>query len=327
MTDFKVMTWNVENLFRVGNPAGPKTKKEYQAKLDSLAHVILELDPHVLAVQEVGTEAAFADLLLVLKGRYPHTRLSLHPDPRGIRVGFLSKLVIEASEDIVAFPASGLPNVPGVDGKGNLISVTTFGRGALRIQVSPQPDFGVQLITAHLKSKLLTFPGGRVNPRNEGERARVAGLSLLKRAAEAVALRVVANQLLEDNTTERLLLLGDLNDVTEAATTQLLQGPPGSEIGTAGFQRRDRGDDARLFNLAPLIPEGRRYSRVFRGQGELIDHIFASQEFFPGHPRRLPQVDSHVNFSNVVSSITENFNERLGKPGSDHAPVTALFDL
>jgi endonuclease/exonuclease/phosphatase family metal-dependent hydrolase len=327
MTTFKVMTWNIENLYRVGNPAGPKTKEEYAAKLESLAHVILELDADVLAVQEVGQEAAFDDLLALLKDRYPHTRLSLHPDPRGIRVGFLSKLVIEASEDLVDFPAGGLPAVPGVDGRGNLISVTTFGRGALRIQVSPQPDFAVQLFTAHLKSKLLTFPGGRTTPRSESERARIAGISLLKRAAEATALRVLVNQVIEGNATERLLLLGDLNDVPEAATTQLLQGPPGSEIGTAGFQRRDRGDDARLFNLGPLISEARRYSRVYRDKGELIDHIFASQEFFPGQPRRLPEVDSHVNFTDVAESITENFNERRGKPGSDHAPVTAIFDL
>jgi predicted extracellular nuclease len=327
MTTFKVMTWNVENLFRVGNPAGPKTKKEYAAKLESLAHVILELDADVLAVQEVGQEAAFDDLLALLKDRYPYTRLSLHPDPRGIRVGFLSKLVIEASEDLVDFPIGGLPSVPGVDGKGNLISVTTFGRGALRIQVSPKPDFAVQVFTAHLKSKLLTFPGGRTTPRSESERARVAGISLLKRAAEATALRVLVNQVIESNANERLLLLGDLNDVPEAATTQLLQGPPGSEIGTAGFQRRDLGDDARLFNLAPLISEARRYSRVYRDKGELIDHIFASQEFFPGQPRRLPEVDSHVNFTDVAESITENFNERRGEPGSDHAPVTAIFDL
>lgn len=327
MTAFKVMTWNVENLFRPGNPAGPKTQGEYLTKLTSLAHVISELDPDVLALQEVGQEAAFEDLVVLLNDRYPHRRLSQHPDPRGIRVGFLSKLLIETSEDMVDFPAAGLPAVPGVDGQGNLITVTSLGRGALRIKVSLDPDFSFHLITTHLKSKLLTFPGGRVTPRNESERARVGGIALLKRGAEAVALRVWVNELIEQNATERVLLLGDLNDVPEAATTQLLQGPPGSEIGTAGFQRRDKGDDARLFNLAALIPEGRRYSRVFRDQGELIDHIFASQEFFPGQPRRLPSVDSHVDFADVAESITENVSERRGKPGSDHAPVTAVFDL
>ena len=225
------------------------------------------------------------------------------------------------------FPAAGLPSVPGVDGAGKLVEVTRMGRGALRIQVSPTAGFAVQLIATHLKSKLLTFPGGRVSPKNEDERARVGGIALLKRAAEAVALRVRADQLIEANSTERLLLLGDLNDVPEAATTQILQGPPGSELGTPAFERRDAGDDARLFNLAPLLPEGHRYSRMFRGQGERNDHIFASQEFFPGQPRRLPVVDSHVDLPQVAGSIDENFNARRGQPGSDHAPVTAIFEL
>jgi hypothetical protein len=33
----------------------------------------------------------------------------------------------------------------------------------------------VRLITTHLKSKLLTFPGGRYIPHDEGERARYVG--------------------------------------------------------------------------------------------------------------------------------------------------------
>lgn len=76
-------------------------------------------------------------------------------------------------------------------------------------------------------------------------------------------------------------VLGDLNDVPEAQTTQLLLGPPGSEIGTLGFDRPDKGDDVRLFNLAPLIPEERCFSRVHRGSGELLDQILVSEEMVP----------------------------------------------
>ena len=71
-----------------------------------------------------------------------------------------------------------------------------------------------------------------------------------------------------------VVVLGDLNDVPEAATTQILHGPPGSEIGTAGFDRPDQGDRQRLWNLAARIPADQRYSRIYRGRGELIDHIW-----------------------------------------------------
>jgi endonuclease/exonuclease/phosphatase family metal-dependent hydrolase len=121
MTTFKIMTWNLENLYRAGSEFGPDTQLEYEKKLDTLAEVILKLDPDVLAVQEVGNPNAFDDLVSRLGGRYPHRQLSTNPDPRGIRVGFLSKLEIEDSDEVVNFPLSGLPNVPKIDQDRNLV--------------------------------------------------------------------------------------------------------------------------------------------------------------------------------------------------------------
>lgn len=331
MTTFKVMTLNLENLFRSAAANGSNDLAVYEKKLDSLAQVIGDLDPDVLAVQEVGGSEPFADLGAALQGQYPYQQLSTHPDRRGIRVGFLSKLEIATSDEIVQFPEEGIPAVPSLDAEGNFDQSTRLSRGALRIQVQPQRDFPVYLVTAHLKSKLLTFPTpsgkARFSPRNESERAQVAGIALLQRTAEAVALRIWANDLLSREPKAALILLGDLNDVTDAATTQILQGPPGSEIGTRGFNTVDAGDKARLFNLAPLIPEERRFSRISKGNRELIDHIFVSEELLLGEPRQVPMVDSHVDSLGGLPSINENPIERREKPSSDHAPVTATFEL
>ena len=73
------------------------------------------------------------------------------------------------------------------------------------------------------------------------------------------------------------MVMGDLNDEVEAATTQILDGPPGSEISTTGFDHPDKRDTERLWNLAPRIPAAQRFSRIYRGRKELIDHIFVSQ--------------------------------------------------
>ncbi|NEQ23321.1 MAG: hypothetical protein F6K28_30045 [Microcoleus sp. SIO2G3] len=327
MSAFKVMTWNVENLFRPGGDSGPKTDEAFAKKLSSLAEVILKLDPDVLALQEVGGEAPLADLADALEGRYSHSKLSEHPDRRGIRVGFLSKLAIELSDEVVTFPATGLPAVPGIDEKGSLVEATRMSRGALRIVVKPTPDLSVHLIVGHLKSKLLSFPGRRFDTNDENERARIAGIALLQRTAESVALRVKANEILQQQPKDGLIVLGDLNDVTDAATTQILQGPSGSEIGTRGFNSPDKGDDARLFNLAPLIASERRFSRIHKGNPELIDHILISEQLLPGQPRRLPTVDSHVDLVGALPSIGDDPKERQGKPSSDHAPVTAAFEL
>jgi len=48
-----------------------------------------------------------------------------------------------------------------------------MGRGAVAITVMSDAGDPVQLVTTHLKSKLLTFPHGRFEPRDEDERARL----------------------------------------------------------------------------------------------------------------------------------------------------------
>ena len=113
-------------------------------------------------------------------------------------------------------------------------------------------------------------------------------------------------------------VLGDLNDEPTAATTQLLLGPPGSEIGTPGFERRDRGDASRLWNLAPFIPEERRFTRRYRGRGELIDHILVSHALV----RTVVRADT----VGEPPSVGDDPELRLDEPASDHALLLAEFE-
>nr|WP_314247167.1 hypothetical protein [Streptomyces sp. DSM 40907] len=114
--------------------------------------------------------------------------------------------------------------------------------------------------------------------------------------------------------------MGDLNDEFKAATTQILYGPPGSQIGTGGFQDSDLGDPRQLWNLAPRVLEQGGFSRVFEGQKELIDHILVSQALLPRleraftGPQTLPTVDGAHPAAPHVSP-------------SDHAPVLAVLDF
>lgn len=314
-TQISVMTWNLENLFRPDQGATAEAQAIYQQKLQNLAATITRLAPDVLAVQEVGGQTALDDLQAALPGVYPHTRLAPTGDSRGIHVGFLSKLPLTHVEEIVAFPAI-LPSVPGPDNQ----PVTRMSRGALRVTVEPVANFPIHIVTAHLKSKLLTFPrsngGTSFTPRNEGERAQFAAFALLRRTGEAVALRAYTNSLTVKST-DAVILLGDMNDVPEAATSQILVGPPDDRRHTP-----DKGDDARLFNLEDEIPAARRFSRIFQGTGELIDHIYVSVEL---RRERLVKVDSHVD--GHIPSISTDPNARKEATGSDHAPVIATFQV
>jgi len=68
--------------------------------------VIAEIEPDVLAVQEVGDPEAIEDLRERLDGDW-HTEtseLSEFSDARGIRVGFLSRLALIEVEQVHEFP-------------------------------------------------------------------------------------------------------------------------------------------------------------------------------------------------------------------------------
>jgi len=75
------------------------------------------------------------------------------------------------------------------------------------------------------------------------------------------------------------VVAGDLKDEPQAATTQILQGPPGSEADNGGFDQPHAGDPQRLGNTAPFIADGKRWSHLYRGQGEPIDHVLCPHIF------------------------------------------------
>jgi endonuclease/exonuclease/phosphatase family metal-dependent hydrolase len=308
-----VATWNLENLYRPGGSFGPRTQEAYDAKLAALAKTVALVEPDVLAVQEVGDPEALDDLVGLLGGVW-HTRLSAFPDSRGIRVGVLSRLPVTESADILRLP----DKLPPFRADDSPAVTTRMGRGALHVRVRSATGRLLDVVTCHLKSKLLTFPGGRFFPRDEGERARYGAYALYRRAAEATTIRTYANEALDGHGEDRAMVVcGDLNDETDAATTQLMLGPGGSEIGTGGEGRPDKGDAWRLWNLAPLIPADRRFSRVERGHPELIDHILVSRAI-------LPLVEDVTSFVvDPLPSVDGNPTSRRDATDSDHAPVVA----
>src|SRR5262249_57597643 len=218
---FKVMTWNVENLFRPGSADGPTGDSVYREKIQGLAATINAQAPDALSVQEVGDPDALDDLVALLDGNW-HTRVSNHPDKRHIRVAWLTKRPITDDVDIVDFPDHLQPIQ--VDDDGDTIS--EMGRGAVAVTTTTTDGKPIRLVTTHLKSKLLSFPGNRFQPHDEGERARYATYALDRRAAEAAALRVWVTSALDEADHPPLILTGDLNDTTQPPTTQLPFSPP-----------------------------------------------------------------------------------------------------
>jgi endonuclease/exonuclease/phosphatase family metal-dependent hydrolase len=219
------------------------------------------------------------------------------------------------------------------------------GRGALETTTDVH-GIPVTVLTAHFKSKLISYPrqqgvveGPQFAPNDEGERLRYAGYAVYLRTAEAMTIRARLDRLLDNPDDPRdglgrstaVVFCGDLNDEAESASTQIIQGPTGSEIDLrpgSGFRQSDRGDGYRMWNLAPLLPaqpDGTPpFTRVFKGRGELIDHVFASHRLV--NPQRLLTVHT-VQTAESLPSVDKIPTGRRNEPGSDHAAVVATFDL
>jgi predicted extracellular nuclease len=301
MVELTVMCWNVQNLFPVGHLAGPATDQDYADKVGALAAVIDAVGPDVLALQEVGPSEVLTDLAAACT-----TPLAYHmvgtPDLRGIRVALMSSRRLSNRTDIATFPAGVLgvqSRDVGFDDPATIDNEAVSGRLGRSVLAATVrvADESVTVMVAHLKSKLISYTrppgvtGSQFAPNDEGERHRHAGYALYRRTAEAMACRDALNQVLTvdgDAAGEGVgagrdrgvVFCGDLNDEPFAATTQIIHGPGGSEIDLtagSGFTTADRGDGYRMWNLHPLLPAtGPQYTRIYRGRGELIDHVFAS---------------------------------------------------
>ena len=342
------MTWNVQNLLPVTHPDGPATAAAYEAKIAGLAAVIDAVAPDVLAVQEVGGDDELADLADACATDLSQRAVAT-ADDRGIRVALLSARPLSRVRDRTAFPVGVRPvqardvvfDDPGT--AADEASLSSCGRGVLSATVTID-GADLTITVCHLKSKLITYArqpglvgGSEFAPNDEGERLRYAGYALARRAAEAMTVRDVLDEWLTppgeatghgDGTGRETAIVccGDLNDEPAAATTQIVQGPGGSEIDLragSGFTTPDRGDGWRLWNLAPLLPtEPAPATRIYRGRGELIDHVFASRRLVG--PDRLPTV--RLETATPLPSMTDVPAFAPPAP-SDHAAVVATFSL
>ncbi len=131
MAAFKVMTWNVENLFRPKVGSGPTAQAAYDAKLAGLAATISAQAPDALALQEIGQPEALEDLVKLV-GPW-NTAISAHPDGRGIRVAWASAHLLGDPQNVADFPEHLLPVQTDDVGK----TQAEMGRGAVAVTIEP----------------------------------------------------------------------------------------------------------------------------------------------------------------------------------------------
>lgn len=113
-----------------------------------------------------------------------------------------------------------------------------------------------------------------------------------KRLAEAQRTRAIADQLASENPARAVLVLGDFNDLPAT--------PPYLAV---------EGTSEMFANAADLVPSADRYTYVFSGQKELVDHQMMS-------PRLAGTLESALILHSAEVAAA-----------SDHAPLVATYQI
>jgi hypothetical protein len=326
----RVGTFNVYNLISADHPYYSPSNRyspaEFEAKTDWLGAQLDRMQADVVGFQEVFHRSAlqaaleksrrFAGVEPLVVGASEEESPAMNPG-----VALAARPGAELLGAITEFPDEAKLNGPELS-----VPITSFSRPVLKAQVELFPNVEAIVFVAHLKSKRPQYAEGedRANPLH---RTLASARSLIRRAAEAAALRALLVQELADSTTP-VIVLGDLNDTDRAVTTQMIAGePPFYKIPTI---RKRPYWDVLLYSAQEIqARQSTRdvyYTHIFNGFYESLDHILVSEEFYRLNPRRIAQLDYvHVLNDHLIDE-SQTF-EDIPKTMSDHGQVVARIRL
>jgi len=284
---FSIATFNAENFFdaksphRPGDPPRP-SRSEYERKRDQIVETIVALGmPTIVGFQEVENVGVLEDVAA---------------QPALAEYDYQAALVEgPSSRDIdVGFLVRG--DHATLEGVGQYQAPEgLFSRPPLMITVTVHHrsgetgDVTLYAIVNHFIS------------RSGGE-----SLTEPRRVMEAEWNAHLVDEILVADPEAYVAVLGDLNDYYDSAPLRALT----------------EGDipGGRLVNVADLLPPEERYSYVFQGVSQLLDHILVT----PALAARQVRVDVlHVNADYPPPDPADHSLRHC----SDHDPVVAVFEL
>lgn len=328
---FHIATCNMLNLAMPNRVfyenASPYTDEKYEKKLQGLADLLTHARSDIYALQEVWDEQALYDLtkkmslseaniLAPLASNDPANALTSGQGASETPAqALISRFAIEDWQLLTDFDPLAVVEIPDVG------SYTVFNRPPL-VATLDIHGCSTTVISTHLKSKrphYLRDDNGDLLEDYDDPKLRVRAKlrSLYMRAAEAAALRIFIIQTLK-NTRHPLILLGDMNDVTDSVTTQLL-----AETSEVVYDKSMR--DVVLFDAARVQTsygwlKDVAYTHLHQGMPEVIDQLFVSEEFVIDSKFALGQV-LRVDYFN--DHLKSEYHERY----TDHGIVRAKIVL
>lgn len=271
---FSLATYNVQNLFDSTNDADHQdelpSESAVKKKLALVGEAIRLLDADVLALQEVENLSILLRLNEEELGDlgYSEIRLIEGNDVRGIDVALLSRLPVRS------LISHRHDTFPGVDG-----NTTTYGfsRDCLEVYLDLSADRTAVLLLNHLRASSVNNP-------EDGQS---------RRQAQAQYVGQLAKNIIGNDSSTRLVIVGDLNDTPDSRTLELI-----------------RGDSPQLADLLSEYGVGEHHTTRWT-DAKQFDYILASGAL----EAELVEGSVHAAHDDAYSDA------------SDHFPVIAKFTV
>ena len=263
----RIATFTLKDFFL---PKGDAERALVEAKVANVAANVLRAKPDVVALQEVGEEEHLVRLATKELASLGYGAPILGTqDKRGIRCAILSRLPVLWSQvhtqKTLSFPRffEGDPEpFP------NRIPLR---RGVVHVRIDA-PGLGeIDVLTAHFKSNLgvslRTASGEEIEDHTARGRGEAAMRSLVARAAEALFVRGLVDDIIKASPDHHVCVLGDLNDRAESLPVRLLKGMGELSSGM-------------LKSCADLMPAEQRFSCFHANEKSMIDHVLLSERLY-----------------------------------------------
>jgi Endonuclease/Exonuclease/phosphatase family len=321
---FKVGTFNLYNLVLPNVTYYEKEKyssEVYQRKKTWISHQLAQMGADIVGFQELFHEEALREILSATEGYADARLVTANPTGENPVVALLSKFPILNSQIFSEFPAAAR-----LDVEGAAIPLDRFSRPVLAVDLALSDTLTCTVFVAHLKSKrpILSEGADRNDP---VEKAKGQARALIRRAAEATALRMILMDKLRDRKYP-VIVLGDLNDSGLAVTTQILSGETPWE--KLALEKKKEIWDVLLYSVKDL--QARQsygdfyYTHIHNGHYDSLDHILVSEEFVAQNPDRIAKMTYVSTLNDHL--IDETLSDEEVEPWqSDHGQVVASFKL
>lgn len=324
-TPLRIATFNLENLDEPKKPSDPSVAERIRVLRPQLER----LRADVLCLQEVhgqkpaGQPRRLAVLTQLLAGtRYAgfqvESTLTSNNEPFEVRnVVIVSRLPVlsrqQLKHDLIPAPVYKKVTAQPAEAAQEV----SWERPLLRVVLDLAGGRRLHVINGHLKSKLPTDVAGQ--KKDQFTWKSVPGwaegyfLSSMKRVGQALELRMLIDQIFDQDQNALIASCGDFNadldDVPLLAIRGLVE-----DTGNPALHQRV------MVPCENNVPEPARFSLYHHGKGQMLDHVLCS--------RPLLAWFRHTEIHNeVLPDESGAFRTDVKFPESDHAPVVAEFEI